>query len=134
LLKALLCRFFGGPFESRGFQWLVTEYVRGHNLCEYIRMTKRAFTRNELFTFFECMLGILEYVHCKRCVELPLSTWPPLADLLLLFSVYHRDIKPDNIMVDPLGFINRRQYVLIDFGSCRRVFRMHAWARVRCMH
>ena len=50
-------------------------------------MTKRAFTRNELFTF-ECTVGILEYVHCKRCVELPLSTWPLLADLMLLFSAH----------------------------------------------
>ena len=64
------CRFFRGPFECRGFQWLVTEYVRGKNLCEYIRMTKQAFTRYELFAFLECMLNILEYVHFQRCVEL----------------------------------------------------------------
>ena len=64
------CRFFGGPFECRGFQWLVTGFVRGENLRKYIQATKQCFTRYELFTFFEITLEILEYVHSKRCAQL----------------------------------------------------------------
>jgi len=81
-------------FEQHGTAYLVTAYVEGDNLENWLRKVQSP-TEKDLRSITLCLLEALEIVH-KR-------------------GYLHRDVKPENILMD------RRsgRPILIDFGNAR---------------
>ena len=84
-------------FEEHRTAYYVTEYIDGSSLGDvaedYLRH-RMFISQNELYGMMIRVLDALNYLHDRRLL--------------------HRDIKPDNILVDRLGFP-----MLIDFGAAR---------------
>ncbi|NJR15393.1 MAG: serine/threonine protein kinase [Calothrix sp. CSU_2_0] len=76
--------------------FIVQEYIDGKTysqiLCDRISKKGKAFSENEIKTWLQGILPILEYIHQRKII--------------------HRDISLDNIMLPD----NKSQPVLIDFG------------------
>ena len=90
LLKVL--RFW----EANGTAYMAMPVMRGRTLKELRTELGRAPDEGTLRSMLEALLGALERLHGE--------------------GVYHRDIAPDNIQVEPDG-----KPVLLDFGAARRV-------------
>lgn len=82
-------------FEQSGKKYIIREYIEGRSLQEIIKSNGSLNTR-DIFEIVLKLVGILRYLH---------SQVPP---------VIHRDIKPQNIILDK----NAGVY-LIDFGIAR---------------
>ena len=85
-------------FRAHGTAFFVMPYVDGLPLDELIRMRtekEQSFTADELTGLLEYVLDALAYLHDR--------------------GIYHRDIKPGNILITNEGIP-----VLIDFGSARQ--------------
>lgn len=76
--------------------YLVMEYIQGTTLRNYIEQNGYV-EEGQAHTWAESLLDILEYLHTRK---------PP---------VIYQDLKPDNIMVCPDGFLK-----LVDFGATFR--------------
>lgn len=81
--------------DSPAFLWLLEEYVPGQSLRRVLE-TGRTFSISEIVRFLETMLQITIESEQKNIV--------------------HRDIKPDNIILDPQG-----NFWLLDFGIARHL-------------
>lgn len=84
-------------FEEDGEGFLVMEYVNGHSLEELLRqhiMTKAWIDMDEALDYFRQTVEGLLFAHSS--------------------GLYHRDVKPSNILVSTLGIVK-----LVDFGLAR---------------
>lgn len=75
--------------------WIVEEFISGKSLREVLD-TQNTFSLDNLITFFDTMLSVLEKSESLKIV--------------------HRDIKPENIMLD-----DSNKFWLIDFGISRHL-------------
>lgn len=80
-------------FNEDQTQYIVMEYVEGHDLGEMLQLNQGAFTTTRVWPWVETLLDILEYLHNQTP------------------SVVHRDIKPQNIKIT-----NDGKLFLLDFG------------------
>ena len=83
-------------FEENNTAYIIMEYVQGVDLKHYIRNLGRPLSPAELFAVLRPVMYVLEKVHEEGLV--------------------HRDISPDNIMIQPDGTAK-----LLDFGAVREV-------------
>ena len=80
--------------EDNHTAYLVTEYVPGLTLREYMRRTGQLFTQQETVALMQPVLMAVQAMHRAH--------------------VIHRDISPDNLILGP-----DRRLTLIDFGAAR---------------
>ncbi|MET0114636.1 protein kinase domain-containing protein [Limnospira fusiformis] len=88
-------------FESEPYQYLVQEFIEGHNLAQEL-MLKGPFTENKIYQVLDELLPVLQFIHSHK--------------------VIHRDIKPENIIrrrCSSKGSEN--SLVLVDFGAAKLV-------------
>ena len=83
-------------FTESESQFLVMDFIAGHDLGELLKLRGRPFDTDEVLRFADTILGVLEYLHGRQ---------PP---------VLHRDIKPAN-----LKLTDDNQLYLIDFGLAK---------------
>ena len=83
-------------FEENGTVYLVMDYIRGRNLREYIQSKGGKVSEEETLSLLHPVLTSLKKLHIE--------------------GVIHRDISPDNILLNEDG-----QVILIDFGSARNI-------------
>lgn len=79
---------------------IVLEYIPGYNLSQYIismKSMKLKSSQTMIYSFTYWLFSTLSFIHSKNFA--------------------HRDIKPDNIMVDT----HQNKFVLIDFGLACKV-------------
>jgi serine/threonine protein kinase len=81
-------------FEANGTAYYVMEFIEGETLKARIQQMGRAFTAEELKPIINQLFDAVDELHNK--------------------GLLHRDLKPDNIMIDKNDWI-----ILIDFGSAR---------------
>jgi serine/threonine protein kinase len=79
-------------------QYLVMDYVEGHNLQEIMRHRMRPFGQDEALAIIYQVCAALAYLHNQS---------PPIV---------HRDVKPQNVIVTPGGPV-----MLVDFGTSKVV-------------
>ena len=82
--------------EENNTAYIVMEYVRGVDLAKYIRMKGGKLSPQETFRILKPVMDALAKVHKG--------------------GIIHRDISPDNIILDPLGGAK-----ILDFGAVRSV-------------
>jgi serine/threonine protein kinase len=82
--------------QSCQLPWLAMEYVAGQSLRAKLLTSKRM-SWQETFAFLESVLGGLVYLHRR--------------------NLCHRDIKPDNLIYDPVT----RNWKLVDFGIAKNM-------------
>lgn len=83
------------PAAEDQIVWVVEQYVPGESLRKVLDR-KPNIDLTQVVHFVDSMLDIL--LECEKC------------------NIIHRDVKPENIIVDPTG-----QYWLIDFGISRHL-------------
>lgn len=83
-------------FQENNTAYIVMEFIRGAELAHYVKMKGGRLEAAEALRILKPILTALETVHRAGLV--------------------HRDISPDNIMLDPLGGAK-----LLDFGAVRNV-------------
>lgn len=81
--------------EPQGRKYIVREYIPGHTLYEVVK-TGGTLPVRDIYAIALQICDVLAYLHKQK---------PP---------VIHRDIKPQNIIIDPAGGVH-----LIDFGIAR---------------
>jgi serine/threonine protein kinase len=97
--------------EGRG-QFLVMEFIPGHDLAELLQLRGRPFDADKVLRWADQLLDALEELH---------SNDPPIV---------HRDIKPANLKLTPRGDI-----ILLDFGLAKGVAgQMEAASRDRSIY
>jgi len=82
--------------EENNTAYIVMEYVRGMDLAKYINMKGGKLSPEETFRILRPVMEALAKVHKG--------------------GIVHRDISPDNIILDPMGGAK-----LLDFGAVRAV-------------
>ena len=82
--------------EENNTAYIVMEYVRGMDLAKYVAMKGGKLSPEETFRILRPVMEALAKVHKG--------------------GIVHRDISPDNIILDPLGGAK-----LLDFGAVRAV-------------
>ena len=91
-------------FEANGTAYFAMENITGLSLDylgEKLHSTGHRYTEDELKGLLTRLLRILDYLHSRH--------------------IYHRDIKPGNILLTEEG-----TPVLIDFGAARHALKLHA--------
>jgi serine/threonine protein kinase len=81
-------------FEANGTAYYVMEFIEGETLKARMQQMGRAFTAEELKPIINQLFDAVDELHNK--------------------GLLHRDLKPDNIMID-----KNNRIILIDFGSAR---------------
>jgi serine/threonine protein kinase len=79
-------------FEDNDTAYMAIDYIPGKDLHDILDSTDQAFTPAEVVVLLKKMLSAVEFIHEA--------------------GILHRDISPDNILIDPTG-----NPVLIDFGA-----------------
>lgn len=79
-------------FEDNDTAYMAIDYIDGRDLHDILDSTDQAFTPDQVVTMLKRMLGAVEFIH--------------------QVGILHRDISPDNILVDKTG-----NPILIDFGA-----------------
>ncbi len=79
-------------FEDNDTAYMAIDYIDGRDLHDILDSTDQAFTPTETVTMLKRMLSAVEFIH--------------------QVGILHRDISPDNILVD-----KTRNPILIDFGA-----------------
>lgn len=83
-------------FEENSTAYIIMEYIRGRDLRSYVELRGGKLTMQEVLAILEPVMEALTVVHEDGLI--------------------HRDISPDNLMLDPLGGAK-----LLDFGAVRSV-------------
>jgi serine/threonine protein kinase len=96
-------------FEDNDTAYMAIDFINGKDLHDILESTDQAFTPDEVVVLLKKMLSAVEFIHQA--------------------GILHRDISPDNILIDPTG-----NPVLIDFGAASeqalRATRVLTWRRV----
>jgi len=92
LLKAVAC------FQDKHFAWLGLEYCPGGDLREFLSIIEYFEQQEAVLFFAEMILGVRD---------------------LHSMGYLHRDIKPDNFLIDKIGHIK-----LADFGLAKSIYRV----------
>lgn len=79
-------------FEDNDTAYMAIDYINGRDLQAIMETTDRAFTPGQVVALLKKMLSAVEFIHQA--------------------GMLHRDIAPDNILIDPHG-----NPILIDFGA-----------------
>jgi serine/threonine protein kinase len=79
-------------FEDNDTAYMAIDFINGKDLHDILDSTDQAFTPAEIVVLLKKMLSAVEFIHEA--------------------GILHRDISPDNILIDPTG-----NPVLIDFGA-----------------
>ncbi|MDP3196791.1 serine/threonine-protein kinase [Tabrizicola sp.] len=79
-------------FEDNDTAYMAIDYIDGRDLHDILNSTDRAFTPDQVIAMLKKMLSAVEFIH--------------------QVGILHRDISPDNILVDKAG-----NPILIDFGA-----------------
>jgi len=79
--------------DDKPGNFLVMEFISGHNLAYLLQLQRRHFPEDEVREFARILLELLHYLHTRT---------PP---------VLHRDIKPENLMLT-----DDEKLYLVDFG------------------
>jgi serine/threonine protein kinase len=79
-------------FEDNDTAYMAIDFINGKDLHDILESTDQAFTPEETVVLLKKMLSAVEFIHQA--------------------GILHRDISPDNILVDQSG-----NPVLIDFGA-----------------
>jgi len=79
-------------FEDNDTAYMAIDFINGKDLHDILESTDQAFTPEEIVVLLKKMLSAVEFIHHT--------------------GILHRDISPDNILVDQTG-----NPVLIDFGA-----------------
>jgi serine/threonine protein kinase len=79
-------------FEDNDTAYMAIDFIDGKDLHDILVSTDQAFTPEEVVTLLKKMLSAVEFIHQA--------------------GILHRDISPDNILIDQTG-----NPVLIDFGA-----------------
>jgi len=79
-------------FEDNDTAYMAIDFVNGKDLQDILESTDQAFTPEEIVVLLKKMLSAIEFIHQA--------------------GILHRDISPDNILIDETG-----NPVLIDFGA-----------------
>ncbi len=79
-------------FEDNGTAYMAIDYIQGKDLHDILDSTDQAFSPATIVTMLKKMLGAVEFIHQA--------------------GILHRDISPDNILIDETG-----NPILIDFGA-----------------
>ncbi len=83
-------------FEDKGTAYMALDFIEGRDLMHVIEHERESLTPNDIKTMLIRLLDAVAYIHEN--------------------NVLHRDISPDNILIDKTG-----NPVLIDFGAAREV-------------
>jgi serine/threonine protein kinase len=83
-------------FEANGTAYMVQGYYPGESLGALVKRGRRYTSQAELVPVVASLLAAVELLHSRQCL--------------------HRDIAPDNIIIQPTGVP-----VLLDFGAARRI-------------
>jgi serine/threonine protein kinase len=79
-------------FQDNDTAYMVIDYIKGRDLHDILDSTDQAFTPAETVEILKQLLGAVDYIH--------------------QVGILHRDISPDNILIDEAG-----HPILIDFGA-----------------
>ena len=79
-------------FEDNDTAYMAIDYIDGRDLHDILDSTDQAFTPDQVVAMLKKMLSAVEFIH--------------------QVGILHRDISPDNILVDKAG-----NPILIDFGA-----------------
>ncbi|WP_374427361.1 serine/threonine-protein kinase [Tabrizicola sp.] len=79
-------------FEDNDTAYMAIDFVDGRDLHDILDSTDQAFTPDQIVAMLKKMLGAVDFIH--------------------QVGILHRDISPDNILVDKSG-----NPILIDFGA-----------------
>jgi len=79
-------------FEDNDTAYMAIDYIDGRDLHDILNSTDQAFTPDQVVAMLKKMLSAVEFIHQS--------------------GILHRDISPDNILVDKTG-----NPILIDFGA-----------------
>jgi serine/threonine protein kinase len=79
-------------FEDNDTAYMAIDYINGKDLHDILDSTDQAFTPTEIVAILKKLLSAVEFIHEA--------------------GILHRDISPDNILIDQTG-----NPVLIDFGA-----------------
>ena len=79
-------------FEDNDTAYMAIDYIDGRDLHDILDSTDQAFTPDQVVSMLKKMLSAVEFIH--------------------QVGILHRDISPDNILVDKTG-----NPILIDFGA-----------------
>jgi serine/threonine protein kinase len=79
-------------FEDNDTAYMAIDYIDGRDLHDILDSTDQAFTPDQVVAMLKKMLSAVEFIH--------------------QVGILHRDISPDNILVDKTG-----NPILIDFGA-----------------
>lgn len=79
-------------FEDNDTAYMAIDFINGKDLQDILESTDQAFTPDEIVVLLKKMLSAVEFIHQS--------------------GILHRDISPDNILIDENG-----NPVLIDFGA-----------------
>jgi serine/threonine protein kinase len=79
-------------FEDNDTAYMAIDFISGRDLQDILESTDQAFTPAEVIVLLKKLLSAVEFVHEA--------------------GILHRDISPDNIMIDQTG-----NPILIDFGA-----------------
>jgi serine/threonine protein kinase len=82
-------------FQLGSDYYSVQAYIPGSQLAQLIDDRQQRFTEDQIVTFLQQMLRLLEYIHSHNLI--------------------HRDIKPENIILCQTD----RRFVLLDFGAVK---------------
>jgi serine/threonine protein kinase len=79
-------------FEDNDTAYMAIDFINGKDLNDILNSTDRAFTPGQIVVLLKKMLSAVDFIHQS--------------------GILHRDISPDNILIDQSG-----NPILIDFGA-----------------
>ena len=88
--------------EREGFCYIIMEYIQGKSLAQLLK-EGTVFSLEEVLQIGDTVLNVLDYLHSGKP------------------AVFYGDLKPDNLMITPVGTL-----YLVDFGSAVFEYQRHS--------